>query len=161
ITAMTPAPGLEVRLFADESRFPELANPVQMSFDTRGRLWVAVWPTYPHWQPGQPMNDKLLILEDTDADGRADTCTAFPDDLHDPTGFECWNGGVFVAQAPDLLFLKDTDGDDRADVRERVLGGINSADTHHTANSFVLGPDGALYFQEGIFHQTQIESVHG
>ena len=62
------------------------------------------------------MNDKLLILEDTNGDGKADKCTTFADDLHNPTGFEFWNGGVLVAQAPDLLFLKDTDGDDKADV---------------------------------------------
>jgi len=158
---MTPAEGMEVSLFAGEKRFPELANPVQMSWDARGRLWVAVWPTYPHWKPDQPMNDKLVILEDTDGDGEADELTVFADGLHNPTGFEFWNGGVFVANAPDLLFLKDTDGDDVADVKERVLHGLSSADTHHSANSFVMGPDGALYFQEGIFHQSQVETAHG
>ena len=161
ITAMTPAAGFEIGLFADELAFPELVNPVQMAWDTRGRLWVAVWPTYPHWAPGTPMNDKLLVFEDLDGDGQADTCTPFASDLHNPTGFEFWNGGVFVANAPDLLFLKDNDGDGQADSRTRVLHGLSSADTHHSANSFVLGPDGALYFQEGVFHQTQIETIHG
>ncbi len=161
IEQMTTAPGLRVELFADEKRFPELARPQQMAWDTKGRLWVAAWPTYPHWEPGKPMNDKLLIFEDRDGDGRADTCKTFAGDLHNPTGFEFWNGGVFVANAPDLLFLKDTDGDDVADVRERVLHGLSSGDTHHSANSFVLGPDGGLYFQEGTFHQTQIETVWG
>ena len=107
------------------------------------------------------MNDKLLILEDTDGDGKADKCTVFADDLHNPTGFEFWNGGVLVAQAPDLLFLKDTDGDDKADVRERVISGLDSADTHHTSNSFTLDPGGALYFQEGTFHHTQVETPYG
>jgi putative heme-binding domain-containing protein len=158
---MKVAEGLSVNLFADESHFPELVNPVQMAWDTRGRLWVAAWPTYPHWQPQQPMNDKLLILEDTDGDGRADQCHTFADDLHNPTGFEFWNGGVLLALAPDLLFLKDTDGDNRADLRIRLLHGISSADTHHSANSFVIGPGGALYFQEGTFHQSQIETIHG
>lgn len=161
IATMTLPEGMAVNLFADEAQFPELANPVQMSWDTRGRLWVAVWPTYPHWQPGKPINDKLLILEDTDGDGRADTCETFAGDLHNPTGFEFWNGGVIVANAPDLLFLKDTDGDDVADERERILHGLSSADTHHAANSFVLGPDGALYFQEGTFHMSQVESIYG
>ena len=118
---MTVGKDLKVNLFASEKEFPELAKPVQMSFDTKGRLWVAVWPTYPHWKPKEEMNDKLLILEDTDGDGKADKRTVFADDLHCPTGFEFWNGGVLVAQAPDLMFLKDTDGDDKADVRERVL----------------------------------------
>lgn len=161
IAKMTPAAGMRVELFADEARFPELANPVQMSFDPRGRLWVAVWPTYPHWRPGQPMNDKLLVFEDDDGDGRADRVQAFADDLHNPTGFEFWGGGVLVANPPDVLFLRDSDGDGRADVRERVLHGLSSGDTHHSANSFVLGPDGALYFQEGIFHRSSIETVHG
>jgi putative heme-binding domain-containing protein len=161
IARMTPAAGTRVELFADEARFPELANPVQMSFDTRGRLWVAVWPTYPHWQPGGPMNDKLLVFEDDDRDGRADRVQAFADDLYNPTGFEFWNGGVLVANPPDVLFLRDTDGDGRADVRERFLHGLSSGDTHHSANSFVLGPDGALYFQEGIFHRSSIETIFG
>jgi len=161
IGRMSPATGLDVGLFADEARFPELAKPVQMSFDTRGRLWVAAWPSYPHARPDQPAHDKLLVLEDTDGDGRADTCKAFASDLQNPTGFEFWNGGVIVANAPDLLFLRDTDGDGVADQRERILHGLSSADTHHSANSFVLGPDGALYFQEGIFHRSQVETIHG
>ena len=107
------------------------------------------------------MNDKLLILEDTDGDGKADKKIVFADGLHCPTGFEFANGGVLVAQAPDLMFLKDTDGDDKADVRERVLSGLDSADTHHTSNSFQLDPGGALYFQEGTFHQTQVETPYG
>ena len=105
-----------MNLFASEKEFPELAKPVQMSFDSRGRLWVACWPTYPHWKPKEEMNDKLLILEDTDGDGKADKKIVFAGGLHCPTGFEFANGGVLIAQAPDLMFLKDTDGDDRADV---------------------------------------------
>jgi putative heme-binding domain-containing protein len=162
IRKLTVAKNMKVSLFASEEKFPELINPVQMAFDTKGRLWVAAWPTYPHWKPKvEEMNDKLLILEDTDGDGRADKCKTFADKLHNPTGFEFWNGGVLVAMAPDLLFLKDTDGDDKADVRERVLHGLDTADTHHTANSFVLDPGGALYFQEGVFHRTQIETPYG
>src|SRR5205085_10523865 len=76
-------------------------------------------------------------------------------------GLELYNGGVLVAQAPDLVFLKDRDGDGKADLRERVLHGLDSADTHHTANSFVLDPGGALYFQEGTFHHTQVETPWG
>lgn len=161
IASLTIAKGMAVNLFADEGRFPEIANPVQMAWDTAGRLWIAAWPTYPHWEPGHEMNDKLVVLEDTDGDGVADQRTVFADDLHNPTGFEFWNGGVLVANCPDLLFLKDTDGDGRADHRERVLHGLSSADTHHSANSFVLGPDGAIYFQEGTFHQTQVETLRG
>jgi putative heme-binding domain-containing protein len=161
IGKMTMAKGIKVNLVASEEMFPEVVNPVQMAFDTKGRLWVAAWESYPHWKPKDEMNDKLLILEDTDGDGKADKCLTFADHLHNPTGFEFWNGGVLVAMAPDLLFIKDTDGDDKADVRERVLSGLDSADTHHTSNSFTLDPGGALYFQEGTFHHSQVETPYG
>ncbi len=161
IGRLTVHKGMKVNLFAAEEEFKELINPVQMAFDTKGRLWVAVWPTYPHWKPTEPMNDKLLIFEDTNGDGRADNVKTFADDLHNPTGFEFWGGGVIVAMAPRLLFLKDTDGDDVADVRQILLTGLDTADTHHTANSFTLDPGGALYFQEGTFHHTQVETPWG
>jgi putative heme-binding domain-containing protein len=161
IKKMTVHKGMKVNLFASEEQFPELTNPVQMAFDTRGRLWVSAWHTYPHWKPTEAADDKLLIFEDTDGDGRADKCTTFAGDLQNPTGFEFWGGGVIVAQGPDILFLKDTNGDDRYDVKERIIHGMDTADTHHTANSFVLDPGGALYFQEGTFHHTQVETPWG
>lgn len=161
ISKMTVGKGLKVSLFADEKMFPELAKPVQMAWDAKGRLWVAVWPSYPHWKPTEPYNDKLLIFEDTNGDGKADKVITFADGLQNPTGFEFYNGGVIVAQAPDLMFLKDTNGDDKADVRERIVHGLDTADTHHTANSFVLDPGGAMYFQEGTFHHSQVEDPYG
>ncbi len=161
IAKMTPGKGLKVDLFASETEFPELVNPVQMAFDTRGRLWVAAWKSYPHWQPKTPMDDKLLILEDTNGDGKADKCTVFAGDLHNPTGFEFWNGGVLVGQQPNLVFLKDTNGDDKYDTKEILLHGFDSADTHHAINSFTFDGGGALYFQEGVFHRTSVESPWG
>jgi len=158
IAKMKVPADFQVNLFADESMFPEMANPVQMAFDTKGRLFVAVWPSYPHWKPKDEMNDKLIILEDTNNDGKADKIKTFADKLHNPTGFEFWNGGVLIAQAPDLIFLKDTDGDDVADIRQRVLSGVDTADTHHSINSFVIDPGGSLYMQEGTFHHSQVES---
>ena len=155
---MTVGKGLKVDLFASEKEFPELVNPVQIAFDTRGRLWVAAWKNYPHWEPRTPMDDKLLILEDTDGDGKADKSTVFAGDLNNPTGFEFYNGGVIVAQAPNLVFLKDTNGDDRYDTKELLLHGFDTADTHHTINSFTFDPGGALYMGEGIFHRSQVES---
>jgi glucose/arabinose dehydrogenase len=161
ISRMTVGKGLSVNLFASEKEFPELVKPVQMAFDTRGRLWVAVWKSYPHWQPKTPMDDKLLILEDTNGDGKADKSTVFAGDLHNPTGFEFYNGGVLVAQAPNLVFLKDTNGDDRYDQKEFILHGFDTADTHHAINSFTFDPGGALYTREGVFHRTQVESPWG
>ncbi|HEV3136852.1 MAG TPA: GDSL-type esterase/lipase family protein, partial [Pirellulales bacterium] len=99
IAKMNVAKGMKVNLFASEEMFPELVDPVQMAFDTKGRLWVAAWGSYPHWKPKDEMNDKLLVLEDTDGDGKADKCITFADHLHNPTGFEFWGNGVFVAMA--------------------------------------------------------------
>jgi glucose/arabinose dehydrogenase/lysophospholipase L1-like esterase len=161
IARMKIGPGLKVELFASEKEFPELVNPVQLAVDTRGRLWVAAWKNYPHWQPKTPMDDKLLILEDTNGDGKADKRTVFAGDLNNPTGFEFWNGGVIISQAPNLVFLKDTNGDDHYDTKQILLGGMDSADTHHTMNSFVFDPGGALYIREGIFHRSQVESPWG
>jgi len=161
IKKMTVARGMKVTLFASEKEFPELAKPVQMQFDPQGRLWVAVWPSYPHWKPTEKMDDKILIFEDTKGTGKADKMTVFADGLNCPTGFEFYNGGVLVAQAPDLIFLKDTKGTGKADLKVRVVHGLDSADSHHTANSFALDPGGALYFQEGTFHHSQTETPYG
>tara|TARA_R110002073_G_scaffold8027_18_gene44841 strand:+ start:821 stop:4351 length:3531 start_codon:yes stop_codon:yes gene_type:complete len=142
--------GYQLNLFASEVQFPDLANPVQMQVDAKGRLWVASWNTYPKWEPGKEMNDSLMILEDTDKDGKADTRKIFAH-VHNPLGFEFWNGGVIVTSGPDLLFLKDTDGDDKADLRYPILQGLGTSDTHHAANNLIYGPDGGIYWQSGIF----------
>jgi glucose/arabinose dehydrogenase len=153
--------GYQINCFASEQDFPELANPVQFAFDSAGRLWVTCMPSYPQYQPKREVNDKVLILEDTDGDGRADKCTVFADKLHVPTGIELGDGGAYVAQQPDLLFLKDNDGDDVADERTRILRGFDSADTHHAISAFTWGPGGGLYFQEGTFHHSQVETPYG
>ncbi|MDN5200945.1 HEAT repeat domain-containing protein [Fulvivirgaceae bacterium BMA10] len=153
--------GYQVNLFASEEDFPELANPVQMSFDDKGRLWVSVMPTYPQYLPGVPSHDKLLIFEDTDHDGKADKRIVFADGLHLPNGFEFANGGVYVAQAPNVLFLKDTDGDDKADVREIVLHGFSSHDSHHSIGAFTSDASGAIYMAEGYFLYSQVETPYG
>lgn len=155
------ANGYEVQLFASEEQFPELAKPVAIKFDNAGRLWVSTMPSYPHWKPKTKLEDKILILEDKNGDGRADQCKVFADGLHQPTGFEIGHGGAYVAEQPDLLFLKDTDGDDRADQRVRQLVGFCSADTHHGPAGFTWCPGGNLYFQEGTFKYSQVESPYG
>ena len=161
IQHMTLAKGCRVNLFASEKQFPELAKPVQMAFDTRGRLWVAVWPNYPERTPTSKTGDSLLIFEDTNGDGKADKVTHFLDGLNCPTGFQFYKDGVLVMQAPNLWFVRDTNGDDRADGKERVLMGMDSADSHHTANSMVLDPGGATYLSDGVFHRTQVETADG
>lgn len=161
IKHMTLAKGCRVQLFASEAEFPELANPVQMNFDTKGRLWVAVWPNYPERTPTSPSGDSLLIFEDTKGDGKADKVTHFLDDLNCPTGFQFYKDGVLVMQAPDLWYVRDTHGHGKADWKERVLMGMSSADSHHTANSMVLDPGGATYLSDGVFHRTQVETALG
>lgn len=162
LAAMKLADGFKAELFASEQRFPELRNPVQMSFDNKGRLWVAVAPSYPHYKPGDPKpNDKILILEDTDHDGKADKQTVFADGLQMPFGMEFAPEGLYVAQQPDLVLLRDTDGDDRADVRETVLRGFDSHDSHHSINAFSADASGAIYLAEGVFLHTQVETAYG
>jgi glucose/arabinose dehydrogenase len=159
-TFVLPA-GYQVNLFASEVEFPDLKKPVQMTFDARGRLWVCTMPSYPMYLPGRPVDDKVLIFEDTDGDGDADQQTVFADKLYLPTGIELGDGGAYVAQMPNLAFLQDTDGDDRADVRRIILHGFDTADSHHAMHAFTWDPGGALYWQEGVFHHTQVETPYG
>ena len=154
-------PRFEVTLFAGEEHFPDVAAPVQMRWDARGRLWVACSTTYPHVYPGGEPADKLVILEDEDGDGVADTSRVFADDLHIPLSFEFGDGGVYVSEMPDLTFLADTDGDDRADVRRRVLTGFGTEDSHHSLHDFTWTPDGDLIFRESVFHHSQVETPYG
>lgn len=154
-------PRFEVNLFASEEEFPEIAAPIQMRWDSRGRLWVSCSTTYPHVYPGNEPNDKLVILEDTDGDGRADKSSVFADDLHIPLSFEFGDGGVYVSEMPQLTFLKDTDGDGQADLREIVLSGFGTEDSHHALHDFTWTPDGDLLFRESIFHHSQVETPYG
>jgi len=158
ISKMTLAEGMQVNLFASEEMFPELVNPVQMAVDPDGHLYVSVWPSYPHWNPTQPRTDRILCLRDDDGDGVADRCVIFADELNSVTGFEFWGGGMIVAALPELWFLKDTDGDGKADLKIRMLQGLSSADSHHSANAMLLGPDGWLYWSRGIFNVAAIET---
>ncbi|MGJ8697537.1 MAG: PVC-type heme-binding CxxCH protein [Verrucomicrobiaceae bacterium] len=162
LASFTTAPGYQIELFASEKEFPHLANPVQISFDNQGRLWIATMPSYPHYKPGDAKpSDKLLILEDTNNDGKADKETIFAEGLHLPTGFEIAHNGVYVAQGNHLIFLQDTNGDDKADVREIVLSGFDDHDTHHVISAFCADPSGAIYMGEGTFLHSHVETAYG
>ncbi|GIW80341.1 MAG: hypothetical protein KatS3mg105_2148 [Gemmatales bacterium] len=150
--------GFEVNLFAAE---PLLVNPIHMTWDPYGRLWVCCSTSYPQLKPGQKPNDQIIVLEDTDGDGKADRSTIFADGLYVPTGLELGDGGVYVANPPDLLFLKDTNGDLKADIRKVVLTGFGTEDNHHCISAWRWGPGGWLYFQEGTFLHSQIETPYG
>ena len=156
------APGYQIELFASERDFEDLANPVQLSFDNQGRLWVAVVPSYPHYRPGDARpNDKLIILEDTDGDGKADKQTTWADGLHLPMGFEFAPEGVYVSQGTNLVLWSDTDGDDKADTKEIVLSGFDDHDTHHVISAFSADPSGAIYMGEGVFLHSNVETSYG
>ncbi|MFM8360334.1 MAG: PVC-type heme-binding CxxCH protein, partial [Verrucomicrobiota bacterium] len=134
----------------------------QMSFDNRGRLWVAITPTYPHYQPGESRpNDKILIFEDTDGDGRADKQTVFADHLHLPIGFEIAPEGVYVSQEPNLCLLVDDNRDDRADRMEILMHGFDTHDTHHAISAYSADASGAFYLLEGRFLHSQVETPYG
>ncbi len=162
LKTITVPEGYKLELFASEKEFPDLANPVQLSFDNKGRLWVATMPSYPHYKPGDPRpSDKLIILEDTDGDGKADKQTTFADNLHIPVGFEIAAEGVYVSQSPNLILLEDTNGDDKADKKTILLSGFDDHDTHHAISAFTTDESGAIYMAEGVFLHTNVETSYG
>ncbi len=162
IAQMSVPDDFDVKLFASEREFPELANPTQIAFDNRGRLWVSCMVNYPQWLPNSSKpNDRLLILEDTDGDGMADDCKVFYDKLICPTGFEFYDGGVLVVDEPRILHLKDTDGDDVADEVVQILDGIATDDTHHAMGAWEYSHGGLLHMQEGVAMSTTLETPWG
>ncbi|MGK0185606.1 MAG: azurin/glucose/arabinose dehydrogenase [Verrucomicrobiales bacterium] len=155
------AEGYEVNLFASEQRFP-IANPFAIKFDAKGRLWVGNTPTWPHSLPGKQPMDSIVILEDNDRDGVADKHTVFLDKMKLIHGFGLADGGgAFVAQVPNLILAKDTSGDGKADWVRAVLHGFGAEDAEHAMNNFRWSPGGSLYFSQGIFYNTQIETPYG
>jgi len=167
--------GYEVRCFAHE---PMIINPVAMSWDNRGRLWVVEAYEYPegtklanppfsgeakddqyHPMPKldarHPM-DRVVILEDTDNDGVADKRTVFVEGLNLASAILCGDDGVYVGQQPHLLHFRDNDHDDKPDEWRVVLTGFGREDTHELVNSFCWGPDGWLYMTHGVFTNSKV-----
>ncbi len=143
IKHMAVPKGLEPRLFVSE---PEIAKPIALAWDHKGRLWVAETVDYPNdLQRSGDGHDRIKICEDTDGDGDADKFTVFADRLSIPTSLAFANGGLVVHQAPDTLFLQDTDGDDKADVRKVLFTGWGTADTHAGPSNLRYGLDNWLY----------------
>lgn len=146
--------GYQIRLFAAE---PEVVNPVAMSWDDRGRLWVLELYEYPLGaKPGVKGRDRIKILEDIDGDGRVDTVKVYADGLNLATGLLVGNGGVYVGEAPNLWFLEDTNGDDIADKKTAVLTGFGLEDRHEMLNGFTWGPDGRMYMTHGVFTRSSV-----
>lgn len=140
LNTFTIEPGFRIEAYITE---PDIRSPVAMEFDERGRIYVVE-------APGYPLNleakvGRVVLIEDTDGDGRGDTRTIFADTLAMPTGVMRWKTGVLVTDAPDVLYFEDTDGDGRSDIRRVVLTGFAFTNPQHTVNSPVYGLDNWIY----------------
>ncbi len=158
LAAFRVLPGAKVNLYAAD---PLIAKPIHMNFDAEGRLWIAGSEVYPQIKPGQVANDKILVVEDRDGDGVAETTTVFAEGLLIPTAVLPGDGGCYVANSTELIHLADTDGDGKADRRRVVLSGFGTEDTHHLLHTLRWGPDGAMYMNQSIYIHSHIETPWG
>jgi putative membrane-bound dehydrogenase-like protein len=156
---LTPASGYAVNLFASER--DGVSKPTQIAWDERGRLYVACSPTYPQSRASSPPADYIQVLHDTDGDGRADTSTRFAEGLTMVQGVEPTDGGVLVCDFDQIIYLRDTDGDGKADVRRVLFSGFGIGDTHQLVNSISHGPDGSLWFTQGLHAMSRVETPWG
>jgi putative membrane-bound dehydrogenase-like protein len=152
VKKMTVPDGFTVELVASE---PDIVNPIAMTFDERGRIWITESLEYPRSSAGAG-KDRIKILEDTHGDGKFDKVTVFADGLNIPSGLNLGYGGAWVANSPDILFLQDTQGTGKADKREVVVTGFGRFDTHELPNSLTWGPDGWLYGWNGVFNPAHV-----
>jgi putative heme-binding domain-containing protein len=155
LSKMTVPAGFHVELVASE---PDIVNPIAMTFDDRGRIWITESIEYPR-KPGGLGRDRVKVLEDTDGDGSADKVTIFAEGMNIPTGVAVGYGGVWVLNSPDLLFLREKDGKEVS--REVVLTGFGRADFHELPSSLTWGPDGWLYGLNGVFNPSRVQSNNG
>ncbi len=154
------ADGYEVSLFASEEEFPELRNPVQIAFDAEGRLWVVTMPSFPHTVPGLPMEDKIIILEDTDRDGKADKSTIYADGFDALDGITFHHKGPIISAQPNHILAVDQNNDDKADTFTRILKGVDVTDSHH-GGMLAADPYGGIIHSDGVFHRSQYETPFG
>ncbi len=153
-------PGFEARLFASE---PQIAKPLNLAFDSSGRLWMTQSVEYPYpAKAGTTPRDAVMVLEDVDGDGSADTVTTFADELNIPIGILPYGDGCICFSIPNLLYLRDTDGDGRCDRREVILGPFDTTrDTHGMINALRDGGDGWIYACHGFNNQSQVAGRDG
>ena len=150
-------PEFELELFASE---PDIINPIAMNWDERGRLWILETVDYPNEINVEDGigNDRIKIVEDTDGDGKADKFTIFAENLSVPTSLVFSNGGVIVSQAPYFIFFKDTDGDNKADIRENIMEGWGTFDTHAGPSNLRYGFDNMIW---GVLGYSGFEGTIG
>lgn len=133
-------PGFRIEQIAAE---PLVHSPVAIAFDEASRMYVVEMIDYS--EQDREYLGAVRLLEDTDGDGRMDKSTLFADKLSWPTAICCYDGGVFVGAAPDILYLKDTDGDGKADVQRTVFTGFNKNNVQGLLNSFHWGLDNRIH----------------
>ena len=155
VQRMTVPPGFHVDLVASE---PEIVNPIAMTFDERGRIWITESVEYPR-KPGGPGRDKVILIDGVDDQGHAKKISTFAEGFNIPTGVAVGYGGVWVLNSPDLLFLREKDGKEVS--REVVLTGFGRVDFHELPSSLTWGPDGWLYGLNGVFNPSQIVDKNG
>lgn len=158
LASFTMRPGFEANLFASER--DGVVKPLSMRWDVRGRLWVACSPSYPQLVPGEPRRDYIMICEDTDEDGRADKFTKFIDGLTMPMGIEFSETGVYICESTQLIHIA-RDENDKPGERRVILSGFGTGDSHQMINSIRWGPDGCLWFTQGLHIFSRIETPRG
>ena len=147
------AEGLEITPWAAS---PMLFNPTNLDIDQKGRVWVTEGVNYRRKADRQPGGDRIVLLEDTNGDGKADRSKVFWQDpeLVSPLGIAVFDNVVIVSQPPNLIKLTDVNRDlkfDPAsrDTREVLLTGFNGKNHDHSLHSLTAGPDGKWYFNQG------------
>lgn len=151
--------GFEISLYAAT---PMIEKPIQINFDSDGRLWLSGSHIYPQLNVNEEPSDQIVILEDTDNDGVADTSSIFYDKFIIPSGVLPDNqGGAYVASGDKLIHLSDTDGDGKADKSEVLLTGFGTEDTHHTLHRLGWGPGGKMYMLQGHYIASHVETAYG
>ncbi|PYV10179.1 MAG: dehydrogenase, partial [Acidobacteria bacterium] len=151
-------PGFEIELFASE---PDIGKPLNMAFDSRGRLWITQSREYPHAAADGKGGDKVLILEDSDGDGRADKFIPFAEGLNIPVGVVPVRGGAVVYSIPYIYRFFDLDGDGRADDRAVLYGKFAYDDTHGMVSHFRRGFDGWIYACHGFTNKSTVSGRDG
>ncbi len=162
-------PGFSIQLFASE---PQINKPINLAFDARGRLWVTSNVEYPFAVPLDRLDpqtgrtrgsrDRIVILEDTDGDGRADKTTTFADELNIPTGVLPYGRGCLAWSIPNLWYLEDTDGDSVCDRRSVLFGPLGwEKDTHGNISSYRRGADGWVYATHGFNNTSRFTARDG
>ncbi len=148
VAALDVAPGLEATLFAAE---PLLLSPSDIDVDHLGRVWVCEVVNYRHRNNSRPEGDRILILEDSDHDGKADKSTVFYQgrDIDSALGICVLGNRVIVSVAPNVFVFTDDNGDGKADRKELLFSKVGQAQHDHSTHAFVFGPDGKLYFNVG------------